>query len=174
MDATAYKTVIESLTPQIKIGLWTAQVSTQLYIGRKKKIKNIFGPLPKKSLFSWILRKSIFNKIQFCISGMWHIKIAFAPCTKRLFIVVSIPRESPKGNHFRGGEFTTFLKIDYTNSNCIKTSTVLLTSCATVFLHCYSVKNASVSYQGIIYAEGVWQRTRSPLGNVLLFLVDDS
>lgn len=41
------------------------------------------------------------------------------------------------------------------NINCIKVSIVLLilTSCATVFLHCYSVQNTSIGYQGVIYPE---------------------
>lgn len=76
---------------------------------------------------------------------------------KRLFIAVLIPGDSPKGNHFWTRELIAFLKNDYMNIKCIKARIVLLifTFHATVFPHCYSVQNASIGYQGVIYSQGV-------------------
>lgn len=64
-----------------------------------------------------------------------------------------IPRESPKGNHFRSRELITFLKIDYTNINWIVL--LIFTFHAAGLPHCHSVQNSSIGYQEVIYPEGV-------------------
>lgn len=152
VDATAYKIIAKTLIMKIKNWVVNCPGFNSYILEGKNNKKNIWTS--SHYLRGW--RKGIFNKIWIYTPTMWHIKIVFVPCTKKLFAPLLIPRESPKVNQFWSRGLFTFLKIDCRNANCIKAATVLLvfTFHATIFPCWHSASTTSICCQEAIYPEG--------------------
>lgn len=134
VDATAYKSITQTLILKIKIELWTAQVSTVIYWKEKKPktfhpLVIIFMDKEAEEKVSWIKYEFTHQNCDIQKLSLFHAQKGcsqkVAHSTFRLFTPLLIPRELPKVNQFWSRELCTFLKVDCMNADCIQAAIVL-------------------------------------------------